>query len=72
MREREPKRAKELVKEWEKWVKEECICRDDFHPEYNGQFCLCAGCRDIIYCVDVKCDPHGDGPVKECDPPQHP
>lgn len=71
MKEREPKTDKELVKERRRLFMEEHTCWNEDYPKYNGRFCLCAGCRDIVYCVDVKCNPC-DGPVKECNPIQDP
>jgi len=65
---RENKKGKnpdELLREW-------FICDSMLHPEYRGQFCLCAGCRPENYCIPI--DEGGgcvecEGPVTECTGP---
>ena len=43
-------------------------CDNPFHPEYNGQECLCVDCLAIYHCIENPCS-LCDGPVKECDYP---
>mgnify|MGYP001614046113 CR=1 len=47
------------------------LCGYPLHPEYNSQFCACAGCRPVGFCVDDPCAVC-EGPVKiRCRPEEN-
>ncbi|MFA5124866.1 MAG: hypothetical protein WC473_03555 [Patescibacteria group bacterium] len=67
-----PRKNKKKKKTPDELIMEWFTCDSSLHPEYYGQFCLCAGCRPENYCIPID-DGGGcvicEGPVTECGGP---